>query len=281
MGLCCNNKMPVDKTKLFLILSRVALLVLIITPLCIKDWISQGEGGEEWEGSLTSVTDGPRDSGYDWTDESYDDISRHFCDEKDSDFTSEESAFCDSFDKLHSGGAAFIAFSSICIFIWIVVSIQILRLIKGNSTFCARMSINVLSVTSCVFYGIGYAVWMGCSKSEFTTHCNDMYNEDDWPDTQKVACAETGAKFALATLILKIVYNALFLYYLKHKPFEEHSYIPSAPYIPVIQPPQYPSAFQPSQPYQPPQAANNYSSAEPRMNSNAYPSAPYYSSYEQ
>lgn len=265
-----------DKVKCLLILSRLVHFILLLTPLTIQDWISQGSGNSSWHGSLTKITDAPSGLGYDWDDENYDDLSDHYCDEDENDNPYSRDSFnstlCDSFDYIRAGGVAFIINSSICLLIWLIVTIMMLLTFKGRPTRGCGFSIYGLSILSCVVYIVGFALWAGMAQVTFSDDCDDLYDEDSYFSDQQDTCAEAGTRFALATLILNIVYAPLFI--CMHRKRANEIAIPYAPISsgtphPYIAAGSVPNTVNQSYP-------NQYYNPYPQQAQYASPSAPHY-----
>jgi hypothetical protein len=246
--------------------------------LTIQDWISQGSGSSKWHGSLSKVTDAPSSFNHSWDYENYDDLSDYYCDKDDEEddwnpynTDSLYSTLCDTFDYIGAGGTAFIVTSSICLLIWLIVTILMVSTFKGRPTRGCGFSIYGLSILICIVYIIGFAIWAGEAKINFSGDCDDIYDDDSYFGDQQDTCAESGTKFALATLILNIVYAPLFICLVRKRTNEMD--IPYAPISNEIPNPYF-AGGPPNTVYQ--GHPNQYYNPPPQQAQYASPSAPYY-----
>jgi hypothetical protein len=91
--------------------------------------------------------------------------------------------------------------------VWVGKFILLNLLFWRNENRLSRMIVVVLTVIIVLFYSIGYATWMGLSKTTFKDDCEEFYDGDK----QVKVCADHGAKVGLFSVLFNIIYSVLFV----------------------------------------------------------------------
>ncbi|OMJ88680.1 hypothetical protein SteCoe_9298 [Stentor coeruleus] len=163
----------------------IIILILSITSLTVSNWVSQGEGSENWSGSLLSK------SNTFYTNLSCNSHNKHTC---------------EGYMKLWKAGVIYLSFELLCITLMCVLVFVLLKAI--NKIKIKREFSIVLSIGSAFAHIFGFIVWFLIANPVFSDKCNVIFRDD--PDAN--VCAKDGPVIGLSLLILhilSIVYTAI------------------------------------------------------------------------